>query len=115
MELEHKKEIFKVIERQAVEWSDLLTIIDNSVEVMSTKARTMVGQDRKQNQERPNSKYTNKRGSPLAVRDVVTILMTAGVTMKGDLVRMDFFWSRHTSKTDKFNMNLKLIELDTEY
>ena len=40
LEIEHKKEIFKVIERQAVEWSDLLTLIDNSVEFMSTKART---------------------------------------------------------------------------
>jgi len=91
LEIEHKKEIFKVIERQAVEWSDLLTLIDNSVEFMSTKARTMVGQDRKQNQVRPNSKYTNKRGSPLAVRDVVTILSTAGVATKGDLARIDFF------------------------
>ena len=74
-ELEHKKEIFKVIKRQASERSDLLTLIDNSIDVMSTKARNMVGEDRKQNQVQPNSKYTDKRGSPLAVRDVVTLLM----------------------------------------
>jgi hypothetical protein len=72
---------------------------------------------------RTNSKYTKKRGIPFAVRDIVTIVMTAGFATKGDLARIDFFSGRYThkklinggAKMKRYSMNLELVELDTEY
>ena len=125
LEIQHKKELTEIIDRHNVERGDLITLIDNSVDVSPTKAQkamAVVRHTKRKNQPRPNSKYTDKLGSPLAVGDTVVLLTTASVGTRGDLAEVAFFSGRYThvtlvkngDSTKRYSSNLELHQTESE-
>ena len=121
LELEHKQEIFDIIGRQTEERNDIILRIDAETRPTHLKARTTVASVVRK-QVRPNSKYTDKKGSPLAIGDIITLLTTARVGKIGDRARVEEFSGRYVHisllidvnlTTKRYSTNLELFDSES--